>query len=1104
MKLIVIMMTTCLLQVSAASFAQKMTMVRKNTTLAQVLKEITLQTGYEILYSDQKIDIDKKIDVNFSNTELKYVLETCLKDQNLSFAIEDKVIVIKPKAPTFLERLADRWAAIDITGRVVDENGNPLPGATVKVKDGKGATMTDAQGRFLIEKVDEGATIVVSYTGYQSKEVIAKQNMGTITLKLSDNPLDQVQIIAYGTTSRRLSVSNTVTVSAKEIEQQPVNNPLLALQGRVPGMTIIPASGVPGAGITVRIQGRNNLDNTLVGSDPLIVVDGVPYASQNLKTFLGGGDVPILGSSSNDGLGTAVNFGNPLSYINPSDIESITVLKDADGTAIYGSRAANGAILITTKKGRSGNIKTDFNFQQGLGTVPKKLDLLNSQQYMEMRKEALRNSGAVIRSTDYDLRGVWDTTRYTDWQKELIGGTAQFTRLTAGVSGGSSNLQYLVSSTYGRETSVFPGNFANTSGSLHFNLSIASPNQRFKMQLGGNYMVNSNKLPGEDYTNYAVNMPPVAPNLYNADGTLNWAPDPVTGNSTWFNPLSWQYKLFETNTNNLISSGSLSYIILPGLEVKSTFGFNSVTSDQFVAALDESEKPENRADRIRTSRFSFNTSRSWIAEPQLNYNKEWSGHSISLLLGMTLHYQNNNGRGFTSSGQSSDLLLRDILAGSSLSSANDLNEYRYYAVFGRLNYSFKSKYLVNLTARRDGSSRFGPNSQFNNFGAVGLGWIISEEGFFKRSVPFISFAKIRGSYGTTGNDQIGNYRFMNLYAAFNPTIPYQGLGGLNPVALPNPNLEWEETRKLQTGIDMGVFNDRLLLTINYVRNRSSNSLTYVRMPVISGFNSLLQNLPALIENKSWEFTLGTSNIKSENMSWSSNINLTVPKNKLLAFPGLETSTLKQLMTVGQPLTTGKGYQFYGVDPLTGTYLVLNRYGDPTGNPEESDRMVFINKSSRWYGGLQNNIRFKAFSLDFLVQFTKQYGEDLLQFGPRPGTFLINGASAVIGNQPVSVMDRWKKPGDVSQYQRFSTTSVPGNMGNLAFKDLSFLRMKNVALSYQAPMKALQKVKLEQLRLYANVQNLFTITKFHGLDPESLNINSLPSLRMMTLGIQCTF
>ncbi|HEX4849953.1 MAG TPA: TonB-dependent receptor plug domain-containing protein, partial [Puia sp.] len=357
------------------------------------------------------------------------------------------------------------------------------------------------------------------------------------TVKMRVSAIDEVQVIAYGTTTKRFNIGNVATVKAADIEKQPVQNPLLALQGRVPGVVVTQMTGINGGAVKVRIQGQNSFRAD--GLDPLIVIDGVPYPATTTSY-----------------MEYVVQGGSPLNYINPSDIESISVLKDADATAIYGSRAANGAILITTKKGKTGKPKLFVDVQQGWGKVTRHVDMMNTRQYLDMRYEAYKNDGIdlaaqSVSSKNYDLK-FWDTTRYTDWQKELIGGAAQYTNINAGVSGGSANVQYLVSATYNRQTTVFPGNFSDKVGGLHFSLNGSSPNQRLRIQLSGSYQYNQNGLPGNDLTQSAVLLEPDAPKLYNEDGSLNWA-QTASGRSTWTNPLvNSLYTEFSNTTSNLV------------------------------------------------------------------------------------------------------------------------------------------------------------------------------------------------------------------------------------------------------------------------------------------------------------------------------------------------------------------------------------------------------------------------------------------------------------------------------------------------------------------------------------------------------------------------
>jgi len=1105
MKLCLLLLIVGIFQTKGNILAQKISLDVKNEPITNVFRDIMKQSPYTFAYWGDFIKSMRPVTAKINDAPIEDVMDALLKGTDWTYGITGYTVSIKPRAKEknpinipSIQGVGD--PPITIRGRVINEENEPVAGVTVQVKGTKVATATDGEGEFELSKIDPNSTLVI--TGVNIQPIEANINGRTkldLNVKGKTGKLDEVQVIAYGKTSQRFATGNTASIKFKEIEKQAINNPLLALQGRVSGVEVVQANGIPGGGVTIRIQGRNNLNGAFTGSDPLIVVDGVPYPSQNLKSYRGGDNTkPILGNSSE----SSVMYGNPLGFINPSDIESINVLKDADATAIYGSRAANGAILITTKKGKPGQPKIDINIQQGLGQVAKQMDLLNSQQYMEMRREAKANDNAKILTTDYDLRGFWDTTRNTNWQKELIGGTAHYNRSSASISGGTSNMSYLIGGTFSRETSVFPGDFADTREALHFNIN-ATPTQKFKLQLSGSYMADNNELPGKDFTPYALGLPPVAPSLYNLDGTLNWAQDPLnSGNSSWINPLATNYYLFENKSNSLISNAILSYKLLPNLEIKTSVGFTSLTSNQFIAEQNNAIRPERRPNRTRIATFTFNNTASWIVEPQLTYDFR-IGNAIKFdaLLGGTIQQKKNEGRSFSASGQPSDILLKDMSAATTLtSSVADISTYRYAGIFSRLNFNLLNKYLLNLSARRDGSSRFGSSKQFQTFGAVGLGWIFSDEKVLKNAVKLLSFGKIRASYGTSGNDQIGDYGFLSLYYPSGAIIPYQGTSGLTPGGLPNPNLEWEENRKLQFGLDLGIINDRILLTVNYIRNRSSNNLASVSLPAIAGNSRFTDNIPALIENTGWEFSLSSELIKARHLSWSINLNMTLPSNKVVELPDAKYITVPMGVIVGYPLGVTKTYYYSGVDPLTGLNLVYDQYGNPTAKPNFNTDAVFIKKTNTTlFGGIQNHLSFKGFELDFLFQISQKYGDLLEQLGSFPGTF---SPTDFIGNQPKDVLHRWQKPGDQSNYQRFTTSLTQAlNAGNKLYHEISFARLKNATLTYQLNSNFIKRIKIQNCKLFANGQNLLTLTNYNGLDPETLSVTSLPPLRMVTVGIQ---
>jgi TonB-linked SusC/RagA family outer membrane protein len=1101
MKLTTIIILAACLQSSANGLAQNtVTFSGKDVNLESVFTAIKKQTNYRFFFNTSIIQNASKITIEVKNAPIEQVLNLALKDQSLTFAIKGRTIFVMKKVE---EEKSSQVAPLQgdpvtVNGRILDENGAPAQGVNVSVRGTNKGTTTNLKGEFELRDVNEGAVILISSVGYDRQEVIVKnKSFISAQLRVAVGNLDELQVIAYGTISKRFNTGNVATVKASDIERQPVNNPLLALQGRVAGLIITQSNGVAGSAVAVRIQGRNNLNTTYTGSDPLIIIDGVPYPSQNLGTFQSGsaGGSKILGGIG----GMSGSPGSTLSLLNPSDIESVTVLKDADATAIYGSRAANGAILITTKRGKEGETKIDINFQNGWGKVAHKWDMLNSQQYLEMRNEAKRNDNAAILATDYDLNGFWDTTRYTDWQKELIGGTAIFQRASITASGGSSNMSYLIGGTYSRESTVFPGNFDDKKAATHFNINSTSSNKRLRIQLTGNYMVDNNEIPGIDFTRF-IALAPVAPPLHNGDGTLNWAPD-ANGNSTWTNPLSYNYNVFENKSNNLIGNAIISYFPLSNLEVKASLGYNQLYSNQFLASMDASFAPEKRGTLNRNSTFAKNNIQSWIVEPQVGYKKDFNQFGkLDALIGLSFQEQTSDGVWTTAFGQSSDQLLKNLAAATSYSQSTVNSIYRYNAVFGRLGYIFKDRYLLNVSYRRDGSSRFGQNNLFYNFGAIGMGWIFSEENFVKKHIPFLSFGKIKGSYGTTGNDQIADYQFMSLYKSTTNTIPYQTIKGLQTSTLSNQDLQWEETRKLQAGLDIGFVYDRFLLSVNYFRNRTNNTLTSVNLPMITGFTSFIDNYPALIQNTGWEIVLTTKNLRSKSFSWATSFNLTLPKNKLISFPGLENSSSASDVVVGQPLSISKTYSFYGIDPQSGLAVYRDAKGNITGSPSSlTDRISIMNSSEQFFGGLQNTINYKGVQLDIFIQFTKQQGNNFFLVGI-PGAF--QGFTNVsLGNQPLAVLDRWKKPGDIASNARFTTSSTPPLPGDRAFKDASYTRIKNVSLSYQFPQAFTKRIKIRDFKVFAHVQNLLTITSFQGLDPESLSINNLPPLRVITIGGQ---
>ncbi|HMH34147.1 MAG TPA: SusC/RagA family TonB-linked outer membrane protein, partial [Puia sp.] len=848
------------------------------------------------------------------------------------------------------------------------------------------------------------------------------------------------------------------------------------LEGRVAGLDITQNTGVPGGSFTIQIRGQNSIAN---GNNPLYIVDGVPFTSTSLNSNF---TSPVI-----DG-------GNPLNGINPLDIESIDILKDADATAIYGSRGANGVILITTKKGKPGKTKFDLTAYTGAGQITRKMRLLNTPDYLKIRREAFKNDGVVPNnSTARDLL-VWDTTRYTNWQKELIGGTSHYTDLEGSISGGNINTQFILGGGYHRETTVFPGNFFDQKASAHVNINHYSENRKFNMAFSGFFVIENNRLLNLDLTNNALVLAPDAPPIYDSAKNLNWQ------NGTWNNPFSILLRNYKANSSNLVTNLILSYEVLKGLKLKVNFGYNIMAVDEMQNAPKKSLNPAFAAAQASSVFANSNTS-TWIIEPQAEYSFLAGPGTLTALVGGTFQQNLLKAQATQATGFSSDALIENPAAASSLNVlSSTYSQYRYESLFGRINYNLFDKYILNITSRRDGSSRFGPGKQFANFGAVGAAWIFSNENFIKKGIPVISFGKLRASYGTTGNDQIGDYGFLDLWS---PTsYPYQDNGSLYPTRLVNSDYAWEVNKKTEAALEIGMLKNRILFTLGYYNNRSSNQLVGYSLPLITGFSSVQANLPATVQNTGWEFELNTTNIRNKHFSWLTAINLTIPRNELVAYPGLEASNYVNKYVVGQSLYIQKLFHNTGVDPQTGIYSFED--ADKNGSIDYPQDLIAIKKIGKdFYGGLQNTLQYKGWRLDFLFQFVRQTGLNYMYYFAAAGR---------LSNQPDIVLSRWQKPGDQTNIQQFSQNfSSPATrayfnnqLSDHATGDASFIRLKNLSFSYQFPTNWTGKIHLQDCRIYLQGQNIVTFSNYLGLDPENQRFYNLPPLRVITAGIQIIF
>ncbi|RYJ44286.1 SusC/RagA family TonB-linked outer membrane protein [Flavobacterium beibuense] len=978
------------------------------------------------------------------------------------------------RANTVLASTGTYFFQQQVHGTVTDASG-PLPGVIIAVKGKNIAVNSDTNGNYTIA-ASAGDTLIFSFIGFKRVEKTVSSGAINVVMEPESSGLEEVVInTGYYTVKDKQRTGSISRITSKDIGDQPVTNVLATMQGRMAGVDIIQDGGSPGGSFQIKIRGINSLRRD--GNQPLYVIDGVPYSSETI--------------GSPDTSTSTASFTSPLNSINPSDIESIEVLKDADATSIYGSRGANGVVLITTKKGKIGKTSVNVLASTAIGKVTKMIDLMQTPEYLEMRRQAFANDGIdTYPDFAYDINGTWDQNRNTDWQKELIGGTAHITSAQLSLSGGSENTQYLLSGTYRSETTVTPGDFRYDKGAAHFNMNHRSQDNKFRLAVTANYTSQDNNLPSTDLTAISRKLAPNAPKLYNEDGSLNWE------DGTFENPLAALESKASIKTNDLLANTLMSYELFRDFEVKLNLGFTDLSNNEERIMPSTMYNPAYGIGSSESLLLTNLTSRkSWIAEPQLHWKKDMAGGVLDVLAGATAQQQQSKRLYQIGYGFSSNSLIYDLAsAGAVFTTANDEAVYRYQAFFGRLNYNWQDRYIINLTGRRDGSSRFGPGKQFASFGAVGMAWLFSNEAFLNGS-KVLSFGKLRASYGTTGNDQIGDYQFLNSYASSG--IAYQGVIGLTPQRLYNPDFSWEVNKKLEMGLEMGFLKNRVSLSVAHYRNRSSNQLVGIPLPGTTGFASVNANLAATVQNTGFEFTLGTTNVETKDFNWTSSLNLTIARNKLIEFPGLESSPYANTYIIGQSLNIARLYHYTGLNEQTGVYQVQDFDGDGAITAA-NDKQVIADLTPKFFGGFQNQLSYKNWKLDFLFQFTKQKNYD----------YIPSSAAGLPYNQP-SGQVFWQQSGDKGPQQITTTgansAAVAGYYqyaaSDAVIVDGSYIRLKNIALSYNLPSEALGGIRC---RLFFQGQNLLTFTPYEGGDPEFKYAGYLPPLKIYSLGAQLTF
>ncbi|ARS38190.1 SusC/RagA family TonB-linked outer membrane protein [Sphingobacteriaceae bacterium GW460-11-11-14-LB5] len=1052
------------------------------------IEKIQKQTPFIFIYRNTDLKELKEINIPVQKRTVQELLDVLFNSKRFKITQLNNRILISSIKPEVKALPVD----IRISGIVVDEDGVPIPGVSIILKqNNKASTATDRNGQFGINLPDEGTKVLLfTCIGYQNTEqVIGAENSYKIVMKPSVGSLNEVQIIGYGTTTRKTSTGSIASITAKELEKQPVGNPLAALSGRMSGVLIAQNNGVPGGAVQVQIRGQNSLSS---GGIPLYVIDGVPFTNFN-------GGSPATDNLNAFGTSGASGGVSPFSMINPSDIERIDILKDADATSIYGSRGANGVVLITTKKGKSGKVKVGVNFSSGFTELNRFIPTLDLQQYLALRKEAFKNDGVTPTATNAPDLTVWDQNNSTDFQKLLIGNRGHITDVQGSMSGGNEQTRFFFNSAYRRESTVFLGDNSDKRFSSRLNLDHSSLNKKFNASFSVSYSNDNTNIPTSDVSS-VYNLPPNLP-LYDAAGKLFWA----TG---FTNPLASLLRRYNGVTNNLIANANLKYTIFPGLTAKTNFGYTNTRLEQVATTPASSQNPANNP--TSSANFTNLNAQNWIVEPTLDYVKNIGEGTLTALIGTSFQQNTSNGLYLSGTNYSNEALLGTLgAAGTTTVLYNNIIKYKYDAVFAKLNYEWKEKYLFNATFRRDGSSRFGPVNRFGNFGAVGAGWVFSQEDFVKDNLPFLSFGKLRGSYGTTGNDQISNFIYLPLYSS---TTAYLGNAATSIATLPNEDIKWETTKKLEFAIDLGFLKDRISFTANYYRNRSSDQITFNALPTQSGYNSYTTNLPASIQNKGLELELNSTNIVSSNFSWKTSANITFTDNKLLDFPSLDKSFYASTYVVGESINLIRLYHYLGVNPANGTAMFEDRDGD--GSITTNDRYV-ADLGTPFFGGFNNTFTYKNFELGIFFQFNHRFGV----------TKILNTRPGALVNQNNYWAGRWSPTNTSSDIPGASAT--PGTAiyasynnytsSDAVYGDASYLKLRSVNLSYSLPAEWLKHIKMSGCSVFVQGQNLYTWSKNkYILDtettvqggPSGLGTGTigqvLPPLRTIVFGINCSF
>ncbi|WP_242927505.1 SusC/RagA family TonB-linked outer membrane protein [Pontibacter vulgaris] len=1005
------------------------------------------------------------------------------------------------------------WAQTQtVSGRVTSAtDGSALPGVTVLERGTTNGVTTGANGDFTLS-VQPNATLVFSFIGMMPQE-IAVNGRSTINVQMrtDEKQLSEVVVTGYGTQERREVTGATAKVTSKELENLPIVGVDQAMQGRAAGVQISQNSGTPGSGISVRVRGATSIS---ASNQPLYVVDGVPMTT---------GDFSQLGYG-----GQSVNA---IADLNPADIESIDILKDASAAAIYGSRAANGVVLITTKRGSARKTQINFNAYTGTQKMWKKPNFLNAAEYKEIMTEAYVNDGYLDPGSTFDdfidfyYGGIDFEQTDTDWIDQVTR-DAGIHNYEISLNGGDAKTRYYLSGNYFDQKGIIIGSeYKRYSTRLNLDHQI---NDKLAMgtsiQLSrsdNSRIVSDNTLYGPFANSLAAS--PIWPVYYDETAKQYTRP-----NYFYTNPVA-EGTENDDETQNLRAIGNIfaRYTVVPGLDVQVKGGYDALNVDE--RRYTPTNYPGSSATAVGGSATNGTTTvTKRLLEATATYTKLFNElHNVSAVIGTSTEYNTLRQAFVTGEGFPGEQFRYVASAARVNAGSNSFTENTLLSYFGRVNYSFKDRYLLGLNFRADGSSRFGENNRFGFFPSVSVGWRLIEEEFMS-GLEALSELKLRASYGITGNQEIGNNSFQALITGSN----YQDQPGIALTQIPNPDLKWEETSQLNLGADLGALNGRVNLAIDYYIKKTDNLLFTRPIATQNGFAGYQSNIGAT-ENKGWEFALNTVNIDGEGdgFRWTSDFNISFNRNKVTElyqnqdiFYGFGGNSL--VLREGEPIGTFYGYIADGVYSTTDEIPASRQAegaqaGDVNfrdinndGIITDDDLTIIGNAQPNFVGGLTNVFRYKGFDLNVFLQFSQ--GNEIAN--PAHQYQMHLGNDFLDDNMLDDVKGRWRQEGDKTDIPRATVDDLNDNNRSNSSRfiyDGSYLRFKNVMLGYTLPASVTERVKMRSVRVYAQAQNLLTFTDYPGFDPEvnfagtsnttlGVDFYTFPQTRTITFGINVGF